>query len=160
MVTQRHGIDRNTDAYLVVDHVLEALVVRRAHEDRARHLLARPGVVEDLVAQRLDAVLAQHAHDVVHRAAVERRRVAPAALRAARLAQDALHQLPDRHAARNRVRVDDDVRHDPARRKRHLVLRVQHAHRALLACVSQRCVRQSQESQESQRKQGAYRGGS
>ena len=48
------------------------------------------------------------------------------------LAHQALHQVPDGHAAGDGVRVDDDVRRDALARERHVLLRVGDADGALL----------------------------
>jgi hypothetical protein len=61
---------------LVVDHVLEALVVRRTEEDLRLHLHARVAVVHHLVAALLQAQLVQQLRDVLHRQRRERSRVA------------------------------------------------------------------------------------
>ena len=72
---------------LVVDHVLEALVVRRAEEDLRVDLAARVPVVHDLVAPQLVVVLAEQLGYLLHvDGVVEGRRVADLALVGAQLA--------------------------------------------------------------------------
>ena len=72
---------------LVVDHVLEALVVRRAEEDLRVDLAARVAVVHDLVAPQLVVVLAEQLGYLLHvDGVVEGRGVADLALVRAQLA--------------------------------------------------------------------------
>ena len=119
---------------LVLHHVLEPHVVRGPHENLALHALARHAVVQQLRAAVVVAQLRQHLaeHLVLGPVVHERGAVAEAALQHARLAHQRLHQLPDRHARGERVRVDNEVRARAVRRKRHVLFRYNEPHRALL----------------------------
>ena len=119
---------------LVLHHVLEPHVVRGPHEYLALHALARHAVVQQLRPAVVVAQLRQHAakHLVLGPVVHERGAVAEPALQHARLAHQRLHQLPDRHARGQRVRVDDQVRPRAVLRKRHVGLRDNEPHRPLL----------------------------
>mmetsp|Transcript_6455 Transcript_6455/g.19394 ORF Transcript_6455/g.19394 Transcript_6455/m.19394 type:complete len:390 (-) Transcript_6455:2323-3492(-) len=117
---------------LVVHHMLESLVVRRVHEDHGVELAARVAVVHALVASALVAHLLERLGHVVHRHVGERRGVALLAVDSRHLGQQRLDQMPNRHAARDGVRVDDDIRRHTLNREGHVLLSIRHADGALL----------------------------
>ena len=130
----RHDLHRTarTRMDLVVDHVAQALVVRGTKEDLGAQLTARVAVVHDLEAPRLVAVLAQQARHGINRDIGKRRRVALHALERGDLAQQTLDQMRNRHARRDGVRVDDNVRCDALGRKRHVLVAVRQTNGTLL----------------------------
>ena len=119
--------------YLVVDHVLEALIVGRSEEDLRVELAAGEAVVHDLVAAQLVVVAGEELGDLVHGdGVVEGRRVAYFALVGAHLRLNALDQVTDGHATGNGVRVDDEIGRDALAREGHVLHAIEHAAGALL----------------------------
>mmetsp|Transcript_3489 Transcript_3489/g.13509 ORF Transcript_3489/g.13509 Transcript_3489/m.13509 type:complete len:235 (-) Transcript_3489:2031-2735(-) len=127
-----------TRVHLVHDHVLELLVEERAVEDVGLHRRAAGARVEHVFAYVGEAVgdegLGRGARRV-GRAAVlaERGAVGLAAGEDAGLAGDELDDLADSHAAREAVRVHDEVGADAGVGERHVLLRDDRAADALLA---------------------------
>ena len=119
----------------VLHHVLQTHVVRGPDENLALHALARHAVIKQLCAAGVVAQLRQYLaeHLVLGPVVHERGAVAEAALQHARLAHQRLHQLPDRHARGQRVRVYNEVRARAVFRERHVGLRYDQPHRALLS---------------------------
>ena len=118
----------------VLHHVLESHVIRGTNENLALHALARHAVVQQLRAARMVAQLGQHLaeHLVLGPVVHERGAVAKSALQHARLAHQRLHQLANRHARGERVRVDNQIRANTVVRERHVGLGYNEPHRALL----------------------------
>lgn len=131
-----HG-PTGTAVYLVIHHVLEALVIGRPDEDLRLELAPRVAVVHHLVAPALISASMQQRRDGLHGGVRERRGIALFARRGGHFAHQALDELPDGHARRDGVRVDDDVRRDAFHGEGHVLLPVGHAHGALLS-VSRR----------------------
>eukprot|EP00958_Prasinococcus_capsulatus_P024158 scaffold3740_cov322-Prasinococcus_capsulatus_cf.AAC.4 len=117
---------------LVVNHVLQPLVVRWAQEDLGVQHAASVTVVHRFVAAQLVATALQLRTDIFHSHVRERCRVTLLAVQRAHLTHQTLHQVPDRHARRDSVRVHDDVRRDALHRERHILLRVRDTDGSLL----------------------------
>mmetsp|Transcript_20952 Transcript_20952/g.45839 ORF Transcript_20952/g.45839 Transcript_20952/m.45839 type:complete len:286 (+) Transcript_20952:905-1762(+) len=117
---------------LEVHHVLEALVVGGVEEDLSLKLAACVPVVHDLPASALVAQLVQRLRDVLHCHVREGGGVTLIAHQSSNLGHERLHQVPDGHARRNGVWVDNQVGHDALRGERHVLLRVGDAHSSLL----------------------------
>ena len=118
--------------HLVIDHMLESLIVRGAQEHRTGHLLARPGIVHDLVPIPMRPQLIQLLRDVLDRSPIERRRISHVPAEGPRFAFDRFHELSDRHPRRDRMRVHDERRDDAAGGEGHVLLAIVHSDGALL----------------------------
>ena len=80
-------------------------------------------IVEDFIAAQVVAVLLQEERDLGHvDGVVEGRGVADFALVGRHFALQTFDQMADRHARRNGVRIDDDVRGQSLARERHVFL--------------------------------------
>mmetsp|Transcript_57052 Transcript_57052/g.100154 ORF Transcript_57052/g.100154 Transcript_57052/m.100154 type:complete len:607 (+) Transcript_57052:305-2125(+) len=113
---------------LVVDQVLQALVERRAEEDKRVERAAGVAVVHALVAVLLVAQLGQVATDLLHRHVVhERCGITFVAEQTGHLAEQTLHQVTNGHARRNGMRVHHDIRTDAFARERQIFLTVSHS---------------------------------
>ena len=122
---------------LVVHHVLQALIEHRTHEYIRRHLFARVATVQHLVAVRLQAALLEFGGDTRRRhILVERRGVTQESELAAQAAQNRLHELGDGHAARNTVRINDNVGNKTTRGLGHVLGLQNKSARALLAMTA------------------------
>ena len=125
---------------LIVHHVLKPLVVRGPEEDLSLELSSRVAVVHDLVAPLLVTALVEHVGDALDGDWGEGGGVALLAHHRRNLTHETLDELPDGHARRDGVGVDDDVRHDTLARERHVLLGVRHADGTLLPVPGRKLV--------------------
>ena len=117
---------------LVNDHVLQALVEGRTHEDLCLHHLTRLAVVQDLIAVGVHSQVQHVLLQIINLEVRIRRSVTKSTLSNTNLAKDVLHQLCNRHTRRNSVRIHDDVGTQTTCSKRHVLLIHQHSNGSLL----------------------------
>ena len=107
---------------LVRHHVLQALVEHWTDEDRCVDLLARHGIVENVVSVRLIPQRLQLLADARHVQVSETGTVAQQTQLYQHLAQKRLLQLTNSHARRNGMRIDNNVRTDSRFGEGHVLL--------------------------------------
>mmetsp|Transcript_36742 Transcript_36742/g.103675 ORF Transcript_36742/g.103675 Transcript_36742/m.103675 type:complete len:295 (-) Transcript_36742:463-1347(-) len=117
---------------LVVHHVLQALVVRRAQEDGHKELLPGVSVVHRLEATHLVAEPVEDLGHLVHAHVSEGAGIALLSQDCRHLAHQALDEMADGHAGGDSMWVDDEIWHDPLHRPRHVLLVIGDADSALL----------------------------
>lgn len=116
--------------------MLQALIESGADEYFRGHLLPRDTVLENLVRLALHTAPAQNIGEFVQIKVLEGHRVKLGTPNCPRFPEEALHQLGNSHARRNRVRIDDDIRSHAVRRLRHIVLRHNHPDCSLLSVAT------------------------
>ena len=118
----REYLHRTTRAgvLLVEHHVFQTLIIGWTNEDFSGQRFSRHAIVERLATEPIVAVRFELVADLLDRGAAKGRRVSLLTVNCAQLSHEALHELPDRHAARNGVRVDDNVGYNPVCRHRHV----------------------------------------
>mmetsp|Transcript_15575 Transcript_15575/g.49692 ORF Transcript_15575/g.49692 Transcript_15575/m.49692 type:complete len:272 (-) Transcript_15575:997-1812(-) len=126
--------------HLVQHHVLEPLVVRRAHENVRRDGLAVDPARQNVFARVREPVLHQRPPAVDHRVARERRPAPAPPVKDRRLAGNELVQQTHRHARRDTVRVEANVRHDALLVERHVLLAQDQTAHALLPVAGRKLV--------------------
>ena len=96
---------------LVVDHVLQALIVRGTQKDARTHESSSVAVKHGLISALLKSRLVQLGRNVLHRVLRKGSCVSfSAILKRTDFAQQTFNQLSNGHSRRNSVRVDDQVR--------------------------------------------------
>lgn len=130
----------STRVDLVVDHVLETLVVRRAEVDLRLELAAGVAVVHDLEATRLVALLAENLRDGLDGEVGEWCRVTLVSDDSSDLGKQTLDQVTDGHTGGDGVGVDDDVGCDTLSGERHILLTVGDTNRTLLTVARRELV--------------------
>ena len=96
---------------LICRAVPQPLVITRTDKDTRVHLPPRETIVQDLIAVRLHRkLIPQERLQVIKCYIIERRTVTERTHLTANLAKQRLHELRNRHAARNTVRINDDIR--------------------------------------------------
>ena len=123
---------------LVLHQLLKSHVIRRSDEYIRAHLLAGLPVIQNLVRAGVEPRLGQQLAEprVFGPRVVERGALAVSPVLAARLAHDRLQELPDRHATRQCVWVDDDVGADPVGVEGHVRLLDDEADGAFLSATT------------------------
>eukprot|EP00126_Sphaerothecum_destruens_P000332 Sdes_comp10388_c0_seq1m2045 len=121
--------------------MLQTLVVGGAKKDLRIQSAASVPIKHHLIAPQMVAIIGQHVGDLANsHLIIERGRIPLLPLVGTNLAQKTLNQVPNRHPARNRMRVDDDIRRDPLRSEGHIFLPISDPTRALLPMATGKLV--------------------
>jgi len=126
--------------HLVCNHMLKALIVRRAKENHDFHSLACESVVHDFVSKSLVAEVVQLAGDKVHSLTLERSGVTFVSVERGDLTEQTLDQMANGHARRDSVRVDNHVRYNSFDCERQVLLSVRNTDCSLLSMATGKLV--------------------
>ena len=96
---------------LICRAVPQPLVITRTDKDTRVHLPPREAIIQNLIAMRLHReLIPQERLQVIKCHIIERRAVAERPHLTADLTEQRLHELRNRHARRNTMRVNDYIR--------------------------------------------------
>ena len=104
-----HGSD-TTAVLLVVHHVFQTLVIDGSHKDGGFDLSARFSVIKDFISLGLVTTLVELLKQGIHVQFAKTRSVPEKTQLQQKLSKKSLFNLSNRHARRNRVRIDNEVR--------------------------------------------------
>ena len=138
---QHHQRSRRTGMNLIVHHMLQALIEDGSHKDTRCHLLARRTTIQDFVGMGLQLeIVTQHRRQSIYAHIRKRTAISHCADFRAQSSHERLHQVGNRHAARNTMRVDNDVWNDTRRRLRHILRFQDHSHCTLLSVTGTKLI--------------------